>query len=173
MIFTPDHCRILASCGTKTDIEFYYCEFQDEGATFVAASAARQDKTAGPAKLRIHGNLIFNDRNLTLFLSQHKLESLGLWYYNLGREVSCRAVATAQVRCLTLEGCILGDDGEALVEAVKQRRSPQELCFIHDHPFRSNESFVSFINALRGDDHLERLYLHRRYPGNASTRCCA
>jgi hypothetical protein len=51
MMFTPDHFRTLATSGTKTDIEFYFCEFQDDGAAFVEASAARQDATLGPAKL--------------------------------------------------------------------------------------------------------------------------
>jgi hypothetical protein len=46
LIVTPDHCRTLASSGTKTDIEFYRVRIQDEGAAFVEASAARQDETS-------------------------------------------------------------------------------------------------------------------------------
>jgi hypothetical protein len=71
-IFTPDHYRILASSGTKTNIEFYECLFQDEGAAFVEASAAQQDETWGPAKLCIWGDndidesFCFNDRNLVI-----------------------------------------------------------------------------------------------------------
>jgi hypothetical protein len=80
MIFTPHKCRILASSGTKTNIEFYWCEFQDEGAAFVEAFAARQDETSGLAKRPV-------------FLSQHKLESLELQVFDLDSEVSCRAVA--------------------------------------------------------------------------------
>jgi hypothetical protein len=29
MIFTPDHCRTLATSGRKTNIGFRWCEFQD------------------------------------------------------------------------------------------------------------------------------------------------
>jgi hypothetical protein len=129
MMFAPDHCRILASSGTKTDIEFYYCEFQDEGAAFVEASAARQDETSGPAKLRFDEIIPFNDRNWALFLSQHKLESLYLYMMDLNSEVSCRAVASAEAQCLTLGHRSLQDGGVALVESVGQGRGPRQLCF--------------------------------------------
>jgi hypothetical protein len=162
MIFTPDHCRTLASSGTKTNIEFYDCEFQDKGAAFVEASAWRQDETSGPAKLRFFASYLpFNDRNLALFLSRHKLDSLELHYIDLNSEVSCRAVATAQVRCLTLEDCDLEDEGAALVELVRQGRGSKELCFHGMPPFGSIESSVTFINALRGNEHLERVHLPR------------
>jgi hypothetical protein len=159
MIFTPDHCRTLASSGTKTNIQFYWCEFQDLGAAFVEASAARQYGTSGPAKLSFVGINPFNDRNWALFLSQHKLESLELSNMSCDSEVSCRAVATAGVRCLTLGADFeLEDGGAALVEAVKQGRGPQELCFDCD-PFHSPQSLVTFVSALRGNTNLERLEL--------------
>jgi hypothetical protein len=155
MIFTSDHCRTLVSSGTKTDIEFYSCEFQDGGTAFVEASAARHDETSGPAKLGISGTNPFNDRNWSLLLSQHKLESLKLSNIHLSSE----AVATAKVGCLTLShGCRFGDDGASLLESVKEGRSPQDLCF-RDNPFDSSERFVTFINALRGNTNLERLEL--------------
>jgi hypothetical protein len=159
MIFTADHCRTLASRGTKTDIEFWKCKFQDEGTAFVRAFAARQDETSGPAKLRFNNFLPFNDRNWALFLSQHKLESLELYCCDLESEVSCRAVATAEVRCLTLQRCDLEDGGAALVESVRQGHSPRELCFMRGSPFESSERLVAFMNALRGNEHLERLHL--------------
>jgi hypothetical protein len=134
MIFTPDHCRTLASSGAQTNIEFVSCQFQDGGAAFVEASAARQDKTSGPAKLCfVGGSNPFNDRNWSLFLSQHKLESLILCI-DLNSEVSCRAVASAEVRCLTLVNVKFEDEGVALVESVRQGRGPKELCF-YGNPF--------------------------------------
>jgi hypothetical protein len=157
MIFTADHCRTLATSGTKTDMQFYSCQFQDEGAAFVEASAARQDVTSGPAKLRFVNSNPFNDRNWALLLNQLKLALLGLWRIKLS-EVKCRAMATAEVRCLTLEHCNLEDGGAALVESVRQGRGPKELSFDGD-PFGSSESFVTFMNLLRGDEHLERLEL--------------
>jgi hypothetical protein len=118
MIFTADHCRNLASCGTKTDIEFNECELQDEGAAFVEASAARQD-TSGPAKLRFYTINPCNDSNWALFLSQHTLESLALDCIDLESEVSCRALATPKVRYLTLsDECELEDGGAALVGSI-------------------------------------------------------
>jgi hypothetical protein len=159
MIFTPDHCRSLATSGTKTDIEFHYCEFQEEGAAFVEASATRQDETSGPAKLCIVGINPFNDRNWALFLIQHKLESLELEEVNLSSELGCRAVATAEVQCLTLgDDCELDDGGAALVESVREGRGPRGLCFSGDR-FGSSESFFAFMNALRGNEHLERLFI--------------
>jgi hypothetical protein len=163
MIFTPDHCRTLATSGTKTYVEFSDCEFQDEGAAFVEASAARQDETLGPAKLRFEGSNPFNDRNWALFLSQHKLDSLVLHEMNLNSEASCRALATAEVRCLTLEECDLEEDegaalAQALIESVRQGRGPNGLCF-NRNPFDSSERFVTFTNALRGNTNLERLEL--------------
>jgi hypothetical protein len=160
MIFTPDHCRALASSGTKTEIKFFCCQFQDEGAAFVEASAARQDKTLGPAKLRLYGKLIFDDRNWALFLSQHKLECLDISCVDLNSEVSCRALATVNVRCLTLGcKCNLEDGGVALVESVRQGRGPKELLFRPANPFDSSERLVTFMNALRGNTNLERLEL--------------
>jgi hypothetical protein len=159
MIFTPDHCRILASCGTKTDIEFYCCEFQDEGAAFVEASASRRDVTSGPAKLSFLGELPLNEIYLSLFLSQRNLKLLHIKYVDfcLESEAICRAVAAADVRCLTFE-CELEDGGAALVESVRQGRGPKELCFDCD-PFDSPERLVIFVNALRGNTNLERLEL--------------
>jgi hypothetical protein len=158
MIFTPDHCRILASSGTNTNIEFNCCEFQDEGAAFAEASAARQDETSGLAKLRFWGSNPFNDRNLASFLYQRKLESLDLSMMEL-KNTSCRALAAAQIQCLTLGYCVnLEDEGVALVESVREGRGPKELC-LHFNPFDSTDPFVAFMNALRGNTYLERLYL--------------
>jgi hypothetical protein len=158
LIFTPDQCRTLASSGTKTDIAFLSCKFQDEGAAFVEASAARRDETSGPAKLTIVGNLPFNDRNWALFLSQRKLDFLKLCDVHLSSEVSCRAVATAEVRCLTFaDECELDDEGATLVESVRQGRGPKQFCF--DYLPIDPEIFLTFMNALRGNEHLERLHL--------------
>jgi hypothetical protein len=55
MVFTPDHCRKLATSRTKTNIALYSCQFEDEGSLIVGSSATRQDETSGPAKLRIFG----------------------------------------------------------------------------------------------------------------------
>jgi hypothetical protein len=159
MIFTPDHCRTLATSGTKTNIEFCCCEFQDEGAAFVEASAARQDETSGPANLRFGGSNPFNDRKWALFLSQHMLDSLELSNIALDSEVSCRAVVASKVRCLTLtDECELEDGGAALVESVRHGRGLKGLCFDRN-PFDSSERLVAFMDALRGDEHLERLHL--------------
>jgi hypothetical protein len=159
MIFTPDHSRTLATSGTKTDIEFRACEFQDEGAAFVEASASRRDVNSGPAKLCISGGLAFNDRNWALFLNQLKLDSLELSIMSIDCEVSCRAVATAEVQCLTLgDELDLEDGGAALVESVRQGRGPKELCFAYD-AFDSSERLITFMNALRGNMNLERLQL--------------
>jgi hypothetical protein len=159
MISTPDHCRTLASCGTKTDIEFYECEFEDEGAAFVEASAGRQDETSGPAKLRfLRRNPFTNDRNWALFLNQHKLESLDLEDVEFESEASCRAIATAEIRFLKLSDCSLDDEGAAPVESVRQGLGPKRLCF-HDNHFYSSERLVAFMYALRGNTYLERLNL--------------
>jgi hypothetical protein len=72
-------------------------------------------------------------------------------------------VATAQVQCLALESGNLEDGGAALVEAVKQGCGARELQFLRGYPFDSSEYIVTFIvtfiNALRGNEHLERLHL--------------
>jgi hypothetical protein len=172
MISTPNHCRTLASSGTKKDIEFYLSDFQDEGAAFVEASIARQDETSGPAKLRLDGGNPFNDRNWALFLKQHKLELLHLISVYLNSEVSYRAVATAEVRCLTFgdEECELEDGGAALVESVREGRGPKELSFLVGHPFNSSERLVAFMNVLRGNTNLEQLdmfYLNDRQGSQA------
>jgi hypothetical protein len=159
MIFTPDLCRILASSGTKTNIEFCGCGFQDDGDAFVEASAARQDETSGPAKLRFVRSNPFNDGNWALFLSQHKLESLYLYRMKLNSEVSCRAVATVLVQCLELKECDrLEDGGVALVESVRQGLGPKGLRF-RGNIFDSSERLYTFMNALRGNTYLERLEL--------------
>jgi hypothetical protein len=86
----------------------------------VEASAARQDESSGPTKLRFERRNPFNDRNLALFLSQHKLESLYLDGLHLHSEVGCRAVPRAEVQCLKLKDCDLEDGAAALVESVSQ-----------------------------------------------------
>jgi hypothetical protein len=153
MIFNLDHCRTLATSGIETNIAFYDCEFQDEGAAFVEASASRQDETSGPAKLRFRYSLPFNDRNWALFLSQRKLESLDLDFV----EFSSESLVTAKVQCLTLGSDYrFGDEGAALTESVRQGLGPKGLCFL-GNPFDSSERLVTFMNALRGNTYLERL----------------
>jgi hypothetical protein len=110
-------------------------------------------RATGLAKLHFEGHNPFNDRNWAFFLSQHKLESLKLDQVDLNSEVSCRAVATAEVRCLTLQRCPLEDEGAALVESISQGRGPKELCV------DSSQPVLPFINALRGNTSLERLEL--------------
>jgi hypothetical protein len=157
MIFTAEQCRTLATSGTNTNIEFFCCQFQDEGAAYLEVSAARQDETSGPAKLRLVGDLLFNGGNRFLFFSQLRLDSLAFSYVEFD-EVSCRALATVKVRCLTFgDECELEDGGVALVESVRQGRGPKELFFSYDHPFDSPERIVTFMNALRGNTNLERL----------------
>jgi hypothetical protein len=126
----------------------------------VEASAARQDATSGPAELCFVRRNPFNDRNLALFLRQLKLEYLYLDHIRLNSEVSCRAVATAQVQCLKLEYSDLEDGGAALLESVRHGHGAKELCF-HGNPFDSSERLVTFMNALRGNTYLERLELPR------------
>jgi hypothetical protein len=171
MIFTPDQCRTLASSGTKTNIEFYCCEFQDYGAAFVEASAARQDETSGPTKLRFSLHNPFSDRNWALFLSQHRLDSLELSDIDLDSEVKCRAVASSGVLCLTLQRCALEDDGAAQVESIMQGSGPEELYF-EDAQIPS-ASFASFYNALRGNEHLERLHIDHELQETQETRALA
>jgi hypothetical protein len=116
-------------------------------------------KTKAPILWRLPPRDGLNDRNLALFLSQHQLDSLDLDAINLNNEVSCRAMTTAKVRCLTLsDECELGEGGAARVESVRQGRGPKELCFDFD-PFDSSERLVTFMNALRGNTNLERLEL--------------
>jgi hypothetical protein len=55
---------------------------------------------------------------MTLFLRQHKRESLHLFDIHLNSELSCRAVATAEVQDLELEYDDLEDGGAALVESI-------------------------------------------------------
>jgi hypothetical protein len=166
MIFTPDHCRTLATSGIETNIEFCVCAFQDGGVAYVEASTARQDETSGPAILGFFYRLPFNDINWALFLSQHKLKSLEIRGIHLNSEVGCRAVATAQVQCLTFtDQCELEDGGAALVESVRQGLGPKGLFFDglrnDGHPFDSSERLVTFISALRCNTNLERLELPR------------
>jgi hypothetical protein len=79
MVFTPDQCRTLSSCGIRTNIGFLNCEFDDGGIAFVEASAARENQDSGPAKLSIWTRLVFDEVNFRLFLSQHNLESMMLY----------------------------------------------------------------------------------------------
>jgi hypothetical protein len=53
MMFTRDQCRTLATSGIRTNVGFWYCEFEDEGIAFLEASAARENQDSGPAKLSI------------------------------------------------------------------------------------------------------------------------
>jgi hypothetical protein len=76
MVFTAEQGRVLAGTGTRTDIGFDHCEFEDADA-FVETFAARRD--LGPVKLRISSRLAFHVELFVLFLRrQRKLEYLSL-----------------------------------------------------------------------------------------------
>jgi hypothetical protein len=171
MVFTPDQCRTLATCGTRTDIRLYRCKFQDDGEAFLEALAAREDPETGLAKFSIRQTLPFAEGNLVLFMGQPKIETLTLTGLNLENEEACRALAEAELQYLKLP-CWLADGGAALVESVRVGRGPKGLIldkfewedevghdWIHWRPFDSSERFVSLLNALRGNTYLERLDL--------------
>jgi hypothetical protein len=90
----------------------YDCEFQDKETAFAESGLA------------------FNDSNWALLLSPLNLDSLGLSDIHLNSEVICIAAATAEVRCLTLELCILEDEGVTLVEAVKEKDASLNKKFV-------------------------------------------
>jgi hypothetical protein len=165
MTFTPDHCRTLATSGTRTDIELHRCLFQDDGVAFLEALAARGDLQTGLAKLSILERLPFAEGILVLFV--HMLKCLSLRYICLESEEACRAVAEAELQHLDLYNCKLdGDGGTSLVESIREGRGPKGLglytsrYYDHDwHPFDSSERFISFLNALLGNSYLKRLVL--------------
>jgi hypothetical protein len=169
MVFSREQSRILASTGVRTNIQFYHCRCEGGGADFLAASTARQDEDTGPAILIIIETLLFDEGNLVLFLNQqHKLKSLTLQNILLRTEEACRAVSLADVRKLHIRGCNFADHGAALIESLREGRGPKELILRpvtgpRSHvprsyqPFDSWESFLSFMNALRGNTYLERL----------------
>jgi hypothetical protein len=153
-----NQCRILATSGIRTNIGFWNCSFEDGGIAFVEASASRENQESGPAKLSIFQMLLFGGRNFSLFLSQHRLESLKLNDIRLLHEESCRAVATADLQNLELRSCELPDGGAALVKSIRNGRGPRGLS-IGRKSFDSAERFISFISALRINTYLERLDL--------------
>jgi hypothetical protein len=173
MIFTRDQSRTLATSGIRTDIGFFSCGFEDKGIAFVEASAARDNQDSGPAKLSIWFNLLFDEGNFRLFLSQPNLESLRLSFIRLRHEESCRALAAADLQNLELHSCgELLDGGAALVESVSEGRGPRELC-LERQLFDSPERFLFFINALRGNTYLERLDLSKICPRDGSSQALA
>jgi hypothetical protein len=166
MTFTPDQSRTLATSGTRTDIELDRCKFIDDGEAFMEALAARLDPQTGLAKLRIWNGLPFAEGTLILLLD--KLECLTLSDIHLETEESCGAVAAAGLHYLELDNCKLDDGGAALVDSVREGRGPKGLGLFtsggDDYdwlPFDSSEKFVSFMDALRGNSHLEQLVFSR------------
>jgi hypothetical protein len=170
MIFTADQSRTLAFSGRRTDIGIDRCKFEDDGAAFLEASivARREYPQAGLVNLGISNCLPFAEGILVLFLFQHTtLECLTLCNICLLSEEACRAVSTADLQYLKLDNCVPEDGGASLVESVREGRGPKGLGLFkaidegHEawHPFDSTERFVSFVDALRGNSHLERLGL--------------
>jgi hypothetical protein len=161
MTFTPDQSRTLATSGTGTDIESNRCKFEDDGAAFWEALLAREDPETGLAKLSIAWRLPFAEGIFLLCL--HILECLTLQRIRLESEEACRAVAQAELQYLEFYHCELEDGGASLVESVREGRGPKGL-YLRDvvgnwRPFDSSERFLSFMNALRSNSHLERLDL--------------
>jgi hypothetical protein len=160
MVFTPDQSRILATTGTRTNIGFASCKF-DEEAAFAQACAERQDEELGPKNLSFRWSLPFDEENLVASMDRLKLESLELCGIELSTEECCRAVSTAELQHLELDACGLrGDGGAALVESVREGRGPKELCLRGGIDlFDATETFRAFLHALGGNTHLERLDL--------------
>jgi hypothetical protein len=164
MTFTPDQSRTLATSGTRTDIELNRCKFQDEGAAFLEALAARADPQTGLTKLTIWYCLPFAQGIFVLLLNM--LKCLTLHYTHLESEEACRAVAEAELQYLKLHHCKLGDGGASLVESVQVGRGPKGLSLGNTgfgdydwRPFDSSERIESFMSALRNNTYLERLDL--------------
>jgi hypothetical protein len=64
IVFMAEQCRALAVAGTRTDIGFHSCEFED-GDAFMEAFSAWGN--SGPVKLRIYGRLPFHDERFVWF----------------------------------------------------------------------------------------------------------
>jgi hypothetical protein len=146
MIFTSDQSRTLATSGTKTKMSWFACKFEDDGASFLEALAARADSQTGLAKtLTIMTCLPFAEGILVLFLRQCKLECLVLQEILLESEDACQAMVVAELHILILDGCVLADGGAALVESLREGRGPKGLVLfksIYDEdcaPFDSSE----------------------------------
>jgi hypothetical protein len=155
MVFNAEQGRVLAVTGTRTNIGFCSCVFED-GDAFVEAFAAWGN--SGPVKLRIYCKLPLNEQQFVLFLSQQrKLEYLSLRFVTLVDDI-CRAVGASEIRDLDLHECTLKDGGAALVESVSVGRGPKGLS-IARHLFDSFERAISLVNALRGNTYLERIEL--------------
>jgi hypothetical protein len=163
MDFTPGQGRILAASGTRTNIELYDCNFEDDGAAFLEALVARDDQDAGHAKLVIRECLPFHEYIFVLCLKQLNRVCLELYDIALESERTCRALATAEVHDLQICQCKFEDEGAALVESltesIRAERGPKGLRLKGEHPKYSSGSFNEFANALRGNSYLERLDL--------------
>jgi hypothetical protein len=159
MVFKPEQCRILATSGTRTSIELFNCNFEDDGAAFLEALAARDDRDAGPAKLSICGTLPCGGNMFVLCLHQLNLVYLELFRVVLESDHICRAVAEVEVHDLRLIDCGCKDEGAALVESVRAERGPKGLDLESRPLLNSPERFNEFVHALRGNAYLERLDL--------------
>jgi hypothetical protein len=95
MTFTPDQSRTLVTSGTRTDIALHRCKFEDDGAAFLEALAARADPQTGLAELTIEYSVPFAEGILVLCV--HMLECLILFYIDLETEEACRALAEAEL----------------------------------------------------------------------------
>jgi hypothetical protein len=117
--------------------------------------------------LSILGSL-FGEGNFVLFLNQHKLESLVLKQNHLSSQEIFGAVAAAGLQDLHLYSCRFFEDrGVALFESVREGCYPKGLCLTtwgggQLRQFESQERCNAFMNALRGNTHIELLGIYYR-----------
>jgi hypothetical protein len=96
MTFTPGQCRILATSGTRTNIEFIGCKFEDDGVAFLEALVARDDRDTGPAKLSIW--VILPCGQDVSFLCLNQLNLMYLKLYCVSKEANKLAELWQQLK---------------------------------------------------------------------------
>jgi hypothetical protein len=164
IVFTPDNCIILATCGRRTKLKLVRCFFDDEGDAFVEASVSREDEDTGPVKLTICFNLPCDEDNWNFYMEYTTLESLTLYLVDFNTMESCRVLAAAEIQYLCLSVCWLQDGGAALIESLRIGCGPKGLCIAtgdvdDSFPFHSFQMLITFLDELRGNTYLERFEL--------------
>lgn len=159
-VSSEQSCALANMVQSSRKLCLTSCKFSDGGSSFVDEFVTREKTIQNKcACAKFAENLPFDERNLIKFLESlkgQKCEQLTLELYDiyLLKPEVCRAIADAEVKELNLTHCILGDQGSALSENIRQGRGPKGLSLDADPslplgPFQSMNGWKIFLNSLR------------------------
>jgi hypothetical protein len=175
--FYDEQLRIVWASEQQVKLTFHYCTFLDDGTETISSSQEEQERLRGPRELTLYFLRIDDcfgsvDRGIAFLnrIQNSRLESLDICYSGIEDRRVCQALATFSLPKLCITNSSMIDSGRSIIDNLGRGASSLFLSSEYMtrgrargkrglNPFETLTQWRSFLNTLRGNNHLECLTL--------------